>query len=139
MYGFWSVDADQVLQEYLKPIGTNAQKLEQYAISQKDIDEFVKTLKGKTPDVKKLMIQEKELSALGVDAKVIERINGFADRAAKSALSGAEGTPQYAELLKQTQNSKRLQMLQKYAEKLKCRDFGEFKSVEDFRKFKEAK
>ena len=102
LYGFWSVDADQVLQEYLKPIGTNAQKLEQYAISQKDIDEFVKTLKGKTPDVKKLMIQEKELSALGVDAKVIERINGFADRAAKSALSGAEGTPQYAELLKQT-------------------------------------
>ena len=136
LYGFWSMDADQVLQEYLKPIGTNAQKLEQYAISQKDIDEFVKTLKDKTPDVKKLMIQEKELSALGVDAKVIERINGFADRAAKSALSGAEGTPQYAELLKQTQNSKRLQMLQKYAEKLKCRDFGEFKSVEDFRKFK---
>ncbi|MBR6301276.1 hypothetical protein IKR55_00900 [bacterium] len=135
LYGFWSVDADQVLQEYLKPIGTNAQKLEQYAISQKDIDEFVKTLKGKTPDVKKLMIQEKELSALGVDAKVIERINGFADRAAKSALSGAEGTPQYAELLKQTQNSKRLQMLQKYAEKLKCKDFGEFKSVAEFRKF----
>lgn len=136
LFGFWSADAEQVLQQYLKPIDTNVQKLEQYAIPQKEIDDFAKTLKGRSKLEQQLLIQEKELTAIGADAKVVNRLNSLADRAAKSALESLKDAPEYSKLLENATNAKRLEILQKYAQKLKLRDIGGFKTVAEFEKFK---
>ncbi len=138
LYGFWSIDAEQVLQEFVKPIETNVQRLEQYAVPQKEIDDFVKTLKGKTPAAQKLMIQEKELSVLGVKPRTVERLKKIADRAAEKALESIKGTPMYTDMLEQAKNAERLQRMQKYAETWKVRQLGIFKKLDEFKKFKAA-
>ena len=107
LFGFWATDAGQVLEEYLKPIGKNAQKLEQYALSQKEIDEFVKTLTGGKAE-RILAIQKKELELLGASQKSIESVY---------KKGGIEA-------------------LQKYAQGLKVKDFGIFKGIKDFKEFK---
>ena len=83
--GFLAQDTEHLFEQFLEPISNrkslqglrhtnNVQLLEQYGMSQKDIDAFAKSLKGKSFQVKALALQKKELSLLGVDSKVIERI-----------------------------------------------------------------
>ena len=72
LVGFLAGDLDQNLDELFKPIGRNAQKLEQYGLSQDEITQFSKSLNGKSKEVQELLLQEKELKALGVDSAKIK-------------------------------------------------------------------
>ena len=72
-----STEGKHIFEEFLSPItkgSTNVQKLEQYGISQKEINAFAKRLAGKTSKIKALALQKKELAILGADSKVVERI-----------------------------------------------------------------
>jgi hypothetical protein len=85
--GFLSGDAQTVTEEFLKPIADidskigfislgkkNAfQKLENYGLSQADINSFVDSLKGQTHTEKAMALQVKELELLGLDPAVIAR------------------------------------------------------------------
>lgn len=87
--GYHSADVMNVLEQFVDPIsGTKIlevpiidgvipphynsfQKLEQYGLSQKEIDDFVKSLKGKSFADKAIALQRKELERLGVpDAQI---------------------------------------------------------------------
>lgn len=83
--GFLAQDTEHLFEQFLEPISNrsslqglrhtnNVQLLEQYGMSQKDIQAFAKRLEGKPFHVKALALQKKELSLLGVDSKVVERI-----------------------------------------------------------------
>ena len=139
LFGFWSMDAGQVLESYLKPIGTNAQKLEQYGLSQAEIDNFARTLTGDKAS-KMLALQKKELELLGADPKVLDRIRTAAERTAKRELSAFTSNPGYAELLKELEQTKQMNLLQKYAQSLKVKDMGIFKGkgIKGFKDFKAA-
>ncbi len=85
IHGFLAQDTEHLFEEFLKPIANKSsmmgmnhsncfQKLEQYGMSSKDINAFANRLKGKPFNIQALALQKKELSLLGVDSKVIERI-----------------------------------------------------------------
>ena len=92
LQGFLASDTAQVFEEFLKPISDNKQslnllffevpikrynsyqKLEQYGVSQKYIDDFVKTLKGLSFDEKALALQKEELKLLGVSDDIIKNL-----------------------------------------------------------------
>ena len=85
IHGFLAQDTEHLFEEFLKPIANKSsmmgmnhsnciQKLEQYGMSQKEIDAFAQRLKGKPFSVQTLALQKKELSLLGADSKVVERI-----------------------------------------------------------------
>jgi hypothetical protein len=86
--GFLSADAQTVTEEFLKPIADkenklgfiplgknyNAfQKLENYGLSQTNINSFAESLKGQTHAEQAIALQVKELELLGVDPKIIAR------------------------------------------------------------------
>lgn len=105
-----STEGKHIFEEFLSPItkgSTNVQKLEQYGISQKEINAFAKRLAGKTSKIKALALQKKELAILGADSKVVERI---------------------------AKHPKGLKNLQKYAEYLKIKAMG-FSGHKEFNKF----
>ncbi len=97
VHGFLASDTEQVFEEFLKPIVNrqrkfskpyNAyQKLEQYGVSQKYIDDFIKNLAGKTFEEKSLALQMEELKLLGVSNSQAQSIysskgmSGLADLA----------------------------------------------------------
>ena len=86
--GFLAADTSQVLGEFLKPIAdkkrslgfiplgrTNKfQKLEQYGVDQKYIDDFVKNLKGKSFAEKALALQKEELKLLGASDDIVKKL-----------------------------------------------------------------
>lgn len=92
LQGFLASDTAQVFEEFLKPISDNKQslnllffevpikrynsyqKLEQYGVSQKYIDDFVKTLKGLSFDEKAIALQKEELKLLGVSDDIIKNL-----------------------------------------------------------------
>lgn len=85
IHGFLAMDTEHLFEEFLKPISnrksmqglrhSNAfQKLEQYGLSNKEIKDFASKLKGKPFNVQAIALQKKELSILGADSKVVERI-----------------------------------------------------------------
>ena len=77
LHGFLAMDTKQVFEDFLKPIaGKNkfrVQKLEQYGLSQKDIDAFANSLKGKSAAEKALALQKKELELLGCKPEFIAK------------------------------------------------------------------
>lgn len=121
VHGFLSMDAEQVIEEFIKPIarrqnnimgistGTKnyIQKLENYGLKQAEIDAFAQTLKGKSLIEKSLALQIKELELLGADAKVIASVKN------KRGITG----------------------LQKLAEHLKIKKLG-FKNMKEFEALK---
>lgn len=116
--GFLAADTQQVFEEFLKPISGNKrklafiplgqynsfQKLEQYGVDQKYIDDFVKGLNGKTFAEKAIALQKEELKLLGASDDVVKKL---CDK------KGIEG-------------------LQKLAYNLKVKKLG-FKSVADYK------
>ena len=87
VHGFLAMDMQQVFDEYLKPISENSnklswivgkdvnpQRLEQYGMSQADIDTFRKGLKGKSFAEKQVLLQKKELELLGYKHDFIEHV-----------------------------------------------------------------
>lgn len=107
LVGFLSADAEQVVEEFMKPIGSKAQKLEQYGLSQAKIDTLLRNISGKPKHLQEIIIQKTELAQLGADSKIVEKI------LRNRGLSG----------------------LQKYAEYLKVQNLG-FGSIKEFRKLK---
>lgn len=121
VHGFLSMDAEQVIEEFTKPIAYREssvlgiktgvknciQKLENYGLNQADIDAFAKTLKGKSTFEKAIALQIKELELLGADAKVIASVKN------KRGITG----------------------LQKLAEHLKIKKLG-FKNMKEFEALK---
>lgn len=121
VHGFLSMDAEQVIEEFTKPIAHRqssimgiptgvknlVQKLENYGLKQADIDAFAQSLKGKSLLDKSLALQVKELELLGADAKVIASVKN------KRGISG----------------------LQKLAESLKYKKLG-FKNRKEFEALK---
>lgn len=123
LHGFLAADAEQVVEQFLKPIanaeGMNIlgvpvggnknlfQKLEQYGFGQKDIDNFVNSLKGKSFAEKALALQKKELELLGAKPNVIAGVE------TKRGMSG----------------------LQKLAEHLKIKKLG-FKNLKEYEALK---
>ena len=105
--GFLSADAEQVVEEFMKPIGSKAQKLEQYGLSQAKIDTLVRNISGKPKYLQDIIIQKAELAQMGADSKIVEKI------------------------LKQ----RGLAGLQKYAEYMKVQALG-FGSLKEFHKLK---
>lgn len=90
VHGFLAMDMQQVFDEYLKPISSNSnrfswiigkdvnpQKLEQYGLSQAEIDKFRKSLKGKPFNEKALLLQKKELELLGVKPDRLAKCNNI--------------------------------------------------------------
>ena len=108
LVGFLSADAEQVVEEFMKPIGSNAQKLEQYGLKPGEIKSFMDSIKGKSLAEQAFEIQRKELTLLGADARVV-----------------AAASPQ----------NMTLKAMQDYAHNLKLKEFG-FKSLEEFNKLK---
>lgn len=108
LLGFLSADADQVIEEFLKPIGSNVQKLEQYGLKPNEIESFIESIKGKTLAEQAFEIQKKELALLGGDARVV-----------------AAASPQNITL----------KAMQDYASHLKLKELG-FKSLKDFSNLK---
>lgn len=119
--GFLSTDAEHIIEEFTKPIagrprkilGFSAgkqnliQKLENYGLTQAEIDTFANSLKGKTKLEQTIALQIKELELLGADAKVIASVNN------KRGITG----------------------LQKLAEHLKIKKLG-FKNMKEFEALK---
>ena len=136
LFGFWSMDAGQVLENYIKPIESNVQKLEQYGLKQNEIDDFVKTLSGKSKEAKNFLIQEKELALLNGDSKIINNIKNAAKKAAKKEAEDVLNSPNYAKILEKLEYQKQTEMLQRYATHLKVKDMGIFKNVYQFKNFK---
>jgi len=71
--GYLGIDAQQLIEYYMEPIGTKTYKLGQYGMKPEEINTFVEGLKGKAPQLQKLEIQLKELELLGADSKVLEK------------------------------------------------------------------
>lgn len=102
LHGFLASDTAQVFEEFLKPISDNKQslnllffelpikrynsyqKLEQYGVDQKYIDNFVNSLKGLSFEEKAIALQKEELKLLGVTDDVIKNL------ADKSGLKGLQ-------------------------------------------------
>lgn len=102
LHGFLAADAAQVYEEFLKPISNNKksinmllfeiplgkynsyQKLEQYGVDQKYIDNFVESIKGLSFDKKAIALQKEELKLLGASDDVIKNL------ADKKGLSGLQ-------------------------------------------------
>lgn len=98
--GFLASDIEQVFQSYMNPLTgrqfkifglplgpkTNYyQGLEQYGkMTQDEINNFVKSLKGKSYAEKTLTLQKKELELLGANADIVAKIEG------KTGLKGLE-------------------------------------------------
>lgn len=98
--GFLASDIEQVFQSYMNPLTgrqfkifglplgpkTNYyQGLEQYGkMTQDEINNFVKSLKGKSYAEKALTLQKKELELLGANADIVAKIEG------KTGLKGLE-------------------------------------------------
>lgn len=126
--GFLASDTQQVFEEFLKPVSDNRrkinmllfeiplgkynsyQKLEQYGVDQKYIDNFIKGLKGLSFDEKAIALQKEELKLLGVSDDVIKNL------ADKNGLKG----------------------LQKLAYNLKVKKLG-FDSVSAYKALNDAK
>lgn len=90
--GYHAGDVMSVLDQFIEPIsGTKVfeiplidgiipphynsfQKLEAYGLSQKEIDDFVKSLKGQSFADKAISLQRKELQLLGVDNAKIDKL-----------------------------------------------------------------
>lgn len=121
VHGFLASDAEQVIEEFLKPIACRqksimgiptgvknyVQKLENFGLKQTEIDAFAQSLKGKSFMDKALALQVKELELLGADAKVITSV----------------------------QNKRGITGLQKLAEHLKIKKLG-FKNMKEFEALK---
>lgn len=107
LVGFLSADAEQVVEEFMKPIGSNAQKLEQYGMSQDKINILMNGIKGKPKYAQEVAVQVAELTQLGADPKIVTKI------LKRRGLAG----------------------LQKYAEYVKIKEFG-FGSLKEFNKLK---
>lgn len=121
VHGFLASDAEQVIEEFLKPIAGRpksiigiptglknyVQKLENFGLKQAEIDAFAQSLKGKSIMDKALALQVKELELLGADAKVIANV----------------------------QNKRGITGLQKLAEHLKIKKLG-FKNMKEFEALK---
>lgn len=117
VHGFLSMDAEQVIEEFTKPIAhrqssimgiptsfnNHIQKLENYGLKQAEIDAFAQTLKGKSLFEKSVALQIKELELLGANPKVIKSV----------------------------QNTSGITGLQKLAEHLKIKKLG-FKNLKEF-------
>ena len=103
--GFLSTDTEQVIENFMKPIEGNAQKLE-FAIGDKAAKQFGDRIKNLSPEGQKMLIQRKELELLGADKKIIRNITK------KEGLIG----------------------LQNYAKTLKAKAFG-FKGYKEFENF----
>lgn len=94
LHGFLAMDTEQVFEEFLKPISdrkrkinllffdiplgkyNSFQKLEQYGVDQKYIDNFVKSLNGKSFAEKSRALQLEELKLLGVSDDVLKNASG---------------------------------------------------------------
>ncbi|MDE6138367.1 MAG: hypothetical protein K2F57_02725, partial [Candidatus Gastranaerophilales bacterium] len=121
--GFLASDTEQVIEEFIKPISyrpknvmgihipagfkNHIQKLENFGLTQTEIDAFAQSLKGKSFLDKTLALQVKELELLGADAKVIANV----------------------------QNKRGITGLQKLAEHLKIKKLG-FKNMKEFEALK---
>lgn len=88
--GFLAADAEQVVENFVKPIEGKVERLG-FAMNAKDVAKFSDSIKGLTPEAQKLAIQTKELELLGADAKVIEKIK---------ASQGLKGMQKFAKALK---------------------------------------
>lgn len=93
--GFLCTDAETVLEKFLEPAAYQdrynilgfgfggkvdcVQKLEQYGMSQQDIDAFKTSLKGESPYTRSLKIQRKEIELLGASPKVCQQIEHAQD------------------------------------------------------------
>ncbi len=93
--GFLCTDAEQVLDGFINPIVDNhrfnvlgigfggkvdyIQKLEQYGMSQNDINAFKSSLKGETKLNRALKIQRKEIELLGADKTILQQIENITD------------------------------------------------------------
>ncbi len=116
--GFLAQDAEHIFETFLEPIANHQpqtmgiptgprvnqfQRLEQYGMSQSEINRFAERMKGKSFREQALALQRKELDLLGADTKVVKGIyrrKGFAG-------------------------------LQEYARELKVRKLG-FKSMKEY-------
>lgn len=125
VHGFLATDTEQLFENFLNPLTNRQVKsplfgiplsaksnyyqgLEQYGnISQQEINNFVKSLKGKTFAEKTLALQKKELELLGANADIVAKIEG------KTGLKG----------------------LEKLAKSLKVKKLG-FKSIREFNELK---
>ena len=121
--GFLAMDAENIIEEFTKPIANSPrkvlgfsagkqnliQKLENYGLTQAEIDTFAKSLKGKTKLEKAIALQVKELELLGADAKIITNIQNRAKFTEAQILT----------------------KLQKHAEHLKIKKLG-FKGKKEF-------
>lgn len=116
--GFLAMDAQQIIDEFLEPmagkpksilgfstgkIKNSFQKLENYGISQAEIDTLFNSVKGKPVMEQALALQKRELIALGADPKVIASV----------------------------ENARGFTGLQKFAEGLKVRLLG-FKNLKEY-------
>lgn len=90
LHGFLASDTQQVFEEFLEPISARKrkmnmlffdiplgqynsyQKLEQYGVDQKYIDDFVKSIKNLSFDEKALALQKEELKLLGASDNAIK-------------------------------------------------------------------
>lgn len=125
VHGFLAIDTEQLFENFLNPLTNRQVKsplfgiplstksnyyqgLEQYGnITQQEINNFVKSLKGKTFAEKTLALQKKELELLGANADIVAKIEG------KTGLKG----------------------LEKLAKSLKVKKLG-FKSIREFNELK---
>lgn len=125
VHGFLATDTEQLFENFLNPLTNRQVKspflgiplspksnyyqgLEQYGnITQQEINNFVKSLKGKTFAEKTLALQKKELELLGANADIVAKIEG------KTGLKG----------------------LEKLAKSLKVKKLG-FKSIREFNELK---
>lgn len=125
VHGFLATDTEQLFENFLNPLTNRQVKsplfgiplstksnyyqgLEQYGnITQQEINNFVKSLKGKTFAEKTLALQKKELELLGANADIVAKIEG------KTGLKG----------------------LEKFAKSLKVKKLG-FKSIREFNELK---
>ena len=74
IHGFLAMDTQQIFDDFVsKPI-KNVQKLEQYGASQDAINKFAKTLSGKTPLERNLLLQREELKYLGMSKDAIANL-----------------------------------------------------------------
>lgn len=125
VHGFLATDTEQLFENFLNPLTNRQVKspflgiplspksnyyqgLEQYGnITQQEINNFVKSLNGKTFAEKTLALQKKELELLGANADIVAKIEG------KTGLKG----------------------LEKLAKSLKVKKLG-FKSIREFNELK---
>ena len=125
VHGFLATDTEQLFENFLNPLTNRQVKspflgiplspksnyyqgLEQYGnITQQEINNFVKSLNGKTFAEKTLALQKKELELLGANADIVAKIEG------KTGLKG----------------------LEKLAKSVKVKKLG-FKSIREFNELK---